>query len=332
MRALVLPVTACMLIGCGGSHSDLLTRLDDGAGDGIILAQYGTSGGSQAAGSGGISTGETVSPSTDWEQPAGMLIAMPQELRGEFNAVYDELRNQHKTSLHIVNSRGLAQRRALAYYLFGTYQQIILNKLVLIMEPGPSGATNTLAAGIAAERNCKVSRSCHLGGRDIHYLKYAADQPRSELAAAADAILLEHSPIVAYCGAENYLTYADSPGDPHVKYELGQCYSPLHVSAPLAWETTRGRAQDGTPVLVALFDSGIYRDINDDTYLPQGEHADLAGVCYNLGDHGYQVNSPAQGLKISIRPGRTYRIPSRLNTPTRRWDTARGGGGYRRPG
>lgn len=251
----------------------------------------------------------------DQSRPSGLLIEVPIELQAAVHEIASLRHDRHQTTLHILNHYGPQYQRALAYYLFGTYRHIMLNKLVLIMEPGPPDASLALAESIAAEHGCRVELSCHLGGRDIHYLQFDIDQRRSELAAAADAILLAHQGKVVYCGAENYLSYADSPGDPNVRYELGSCYTPLSVSAPLAWQKTRGATASGEPVLVALFDSGFYRDMNDDTYEPQGEHEDLRGVYYNLGDYGYRVNYSGNASENIYYPWEDLVDPSPIMYP-----------------
>jgi len=302
LRIFSVLLLACLLFGCGGGRPP-------------TLGAFSLQGSPASAGPKAGAVDDSQLSSSGMSRPSGMLIDVPNGLRAAFSDVYSMLRYEHQTTLHVVNHYGLEHRRALAYYLLGTYRHIMLDKLVLIMAPGDERASCGLAAAIAAEHGCSLQLSCYHGGRDIHYLEFSEDQPRARLAAVADAILSACQGQVDYCGAENYLVFDDSPGDPNVRYELGQCYSPLQVSAPLAWQRTRGATAGGEPILIALFDSGFYRDLNDDTYLPQGEHADLEGVCYNLGDDGYRVNYSGHGAEDIYAPWEDLVDPSPVSYP-----------------
>lgn len=280
VRILLALVPVLVFIGCGGDSSSSLHSWHAGAPSSVETT-------AAADSSEGAMLAESATRlASDWQPPAGMLINVPEELRDEFDEVYELCKVQHNTTLHIALDYGLNYRRALAYYLFGLYERALLNRLVLVMAPGPQSASQQLAENIANANNCAIKSSCYLGERDVYYLVYPVEQTRQDLADSADSILLSNYPDVAYCGAETYMSFADYPYDPEVRYELGQCYSPLQISAPVAWDKTEGSEQ----VVVAVFDTGIYRDIDDNTHLPVGEHEDLEGICYNLGDFGYRVN------------------------------------------
>ena len=198
---------------------------------------------------------------------------------------------------HTISTIGtLDERRALSYYMFGSYGRIELQTFTVKFDSSVTGSTAQLAAAIAQAHNLTIVTFVTLADNDYYVFRVGtgfglggvgggpggggpspANPIRGALAALADQILLAY-PEVDAVEPVTHLTPGSIPNDARVEMVPGAAWQVIKVSAPEVWPRTQGEG-----ILTAVFDTGVHinssggyhQDLNDRIEL-------LAGYDYNF--------------------------------------------------